>query len=96
MLDFTNKNFTRLEHITGIREITTSTGTILVFCAAKPIKDMTIATTPQEKPFIKPPIILLYCGKTFCAKFIVIGVANIVTNPINANITNDKTIVKTN
>ena len=67
----------------------TKTGTMLVFCAIKPTPDIIIATTPHENPFINPPMMLLYCGITFCAKFIVIGVANIVTNPIKAKITND-------
>lgn len=74
----------------GIADIITSTVTMLVACATNPIIDIAIATTPHENPLINPPIILLYCGSTFWARFIVIGVANIVTKPINANIIKDK------
>ncbi len=78
------------EHSAGITDMPTKTGTILVFCAINPTTDIIIATTPHEKPFINPPIILLYWGRTFCAKFMVIGVANIVTKPINAKIIKDR------
>ena len=52
------------------------------FSATNPKSDIAIATIPQENPFIKPEIILLYSGNTFCAITIVTGVAIIVINPI--------------
>ena len=66
----------------GIKAIVTKTGIILIDWAINPTNDITTATIPQENPFINPPIILLYFGKTFCAKLIVIGDANIVTKPV--------------
>ena len=55
------------------------------FSATNPSIDIIIATTHQENPLINPEMMLLYSGKTFCAKSIVAGVASIVRNPINKN-----------
>ena len=73
----------------GINATTTSTFIIPNFSATNPNADIIIATTPHEKPFIKPAIILLYSGKTFCAISMVTGVASMVINPINTKTTND-------
>ena len=54
------RNLTSLENTTGTIETVRSTGIIPLACAIKPIADINIATIPQENPFIKPPIILLY------------------------------------
>ena len=59
------------------------------FSAINPRSDIAIATIHQEKPFIKPEIILLYSGKTFCAITIVTGVAIIVMKPMTTNMTSD-------
>ena len=43
------------------------------FSAKAPKKEITIAITPQQKPFINPATMLLYFGKVFCAQTKVTG-----------------------
>ena len=59
------------------------------FSAISPMKDIIRAIIPQQKPFMNPEIMLLYCGRVFCAQTIITGCANIVIKPINAKITID-------
>jgi len=71
-----------IEKIAGIKETTSNTFVIPKFWAKNPFMDIISATIPQENPFINPPIMLLYWGRTLWAIFIVTGTANIVTNPM--------------
>ena len=57
---------------------------IPMFSATKPRIEVINAIIPQQKPFMKPEIILLYSGRTFCAQTKITGWASMVTNPINA------------
>ena len=74
------------ENSAGIIETIINIFIIPNFSAAKPNNEIIIATMPQENPLIKPEIILLYSGSTFCAKSIVTGVASIMKNPVIINI----------